>query len=142
MEDLQEINPEIINFLFEEGGVFIFLDVPVGTEFGIDMKIWNTAEHFKGVKMIPPGMHYIHYSTTDNYGEVRPRSGFFHNFKKQEFLVRKWDKKLEDISPIVPTEDEVKRFKDNARNVDKYLGCYPYDIYQRWTSLSNHLHGK
>ena len=47
--------------LFKEGGIFIFLDFPVGSEFGIDLHSWNTGEKFKGVKMIPPGMHYIYY---------------------------------------------------------------------------------
>ena len=47
--------------LFKEGAIFIFLDFPVGSEFGIDLQSWNTGEKFRGVKMIPPGMHYIYY---------------------------------------------------------------------------------
>ena len=47
--------------LLKEGGTFIFLDVPPGMEFGIDLKIWTTGDQFKGVKMIPPGAHYIHF---------------------------------------------------------------------------------
>ena len=47
--------------LFEEGAVIFFLDVPVGTEFGIDLNSWNTGEKFKGIKMIPPGVHYVYY---------------------------------------------------------------------------------
>lgn len=30
---------------------------------------------------------------------MAPRIGFFHDFKKCEFLVKKWDSKEEDISP-------------------------------------------
>lgn len=40
------------------------------------------------------------FSATDEHGELAPRVGFFHNFKKSDFLVKKWDKKLEDLSPI------------------------------------------
>ena len=47
--------------LFKEGAIFIFLDFPVGSEFGIDLHSWNTGDKFRGVKMIPPGMHYIYY---------------------------------------------------------------------------------
>ncbi len=56
-----QIDQESALKLFEEGAVLFLLDVPVGTEFGIDMNSWNTGEKFKGVKMIPPGLHYVHY---------------------------------------------------------------------------------
>lgn len=47
--------------LLVEGATLVMLDVPVGTEFGIDLKSWNTLDSFKGIKMIPPGFHYVHY---------------------------------------------------------------------------------
>ena len=47
--------------LFGEGGVLVILDMPVGTEFGIDYNSWNIGPRFKGVKMIPPGVHFIHF---------------------------------------------------------------------------------
>ena len=56
-----EIEPEVALRLFEDGATIIFLDVPVTTEIGIDFQSWNTAEKFKGIKMIPPGVHYIYY---------------------------------------------------------------------------------
>lgn len=56
-----EMDPEVARNLFEEGAVFVLLDVPVGTEFGIDMNTWNTGQRFKGVKMIPPGIHFIYF---------------------------------------------------------------------------------
>ena len=47
--------------LFEVGAMVVFLDVPPGTEIGIDMHSWQTGENFKGIKMIPPGLHYIYF---------------------------------------------------------------------------------
>ncbi len=47
--------------LFHEGGVLYVADTPVGTEFGIDYNSWNTGERFKGVKMIPPGLHFVFF---------------------------------------------------------------------------------
>lgn len=35
----------------------------------------------------------------DKYGNVAPRSGFFHFFNQSEVLVKKWDTYAEDISP-------------------------------------------
>lgn len=34
----------------------------------------------------------------DEFGELAPRIGFFHDFQKEEFLVKRWDNKNEDIS--------------------------------------------
>lgn len=55
------IEQEIAKRLLVEGATLIFLNVPVGSKFGIDMKTWDTGEKFKGIKMIPPGLHMIHY---------------------------------------------------------------------------------
>ena len=38
---------------------FLKLDVPPKTEIGIDVHSWNTGEKFMGIKMIPPGIHYV-----------------------------------------------------------------------------------
>ncbi len=51
--------------LFEEGATLIFLNVPEGTEFGIDYNTWTVGERFKGVKMIPPGVHFVYYSAVN-----------------------------------------------------------------------------
>lgn len=37
-------------------------------------------------------------SAVDSEGDTAPRIGFVHNFKKSEFLVKKWDSAIEDIS--------------------------------------------
>lgn len=48
--------------LFDYGATLIFIDVPEGTEFGIDSNAWSVGPKFKGVKMIPPGVHFIYFS--------------------------------------------------------------------------------
>ena len=45
----------------QQGAVLLALDVPLGSEFGMDYKAWQTASKFKGVKMIPEGIHYVYY---------------------------------------------------------------------------------
>ena len=47
--------------LFDAGAMLVLLDVPPGTEIGIDMHSWQTGEKFKGIKMIPPGIHFIYF---------------------------------------------------------------------------------
>ena len=38
------------------------------------------------------------FSVVSSEGDVAPRVGFVHNFKKSEFVVKKWDSAIEDIS--------------------------------------------
>ena len=38
------------------------------------------------------------FSAINSDGDVAPRVGFVHNFKKSEFVVKKWDSAIEDIS--------------------------------------------
>ncbi len=70
--------------LFVQGSTYwqfaAFLDVPEGTEFGIDYHRWHVGPRFKGVKMIPPGLHYFHFSVVNRREDTRqsaPRVGFF-----------------------------------------------------------------
>lgn len=136
------IDQNLAKRLLVEGGTFVFLNVPSGTEFGIDMKMWNTGEKFRGVKMIPPGIHFIHYSPSDVYGMVSPKVGFFHNFKRSEFLVRKWDKAKEDISLELVSQTEVVGLKDNIEALDQFLGPYPFDVWKKWSFLTSYITGK
>ncbi|KAG5875426.1 hypothetical protein JTB14_005324 [Gonioctena quinquepunctata] len=125
--------------LLEEGAFLIFLGVPEGTEFGIDMKSWNTGEKFRGVKMIPPGIHFIFYSAVSNTGDTAPRTGFFKNFRKSEVLVKKWDNAKECISSETVAEEEVVKLKDNIMALDGFLGPYPYTIRDKWLSLISYV---
>lgn len=68
------MDQDVAKKLFLEGGTFVFLGVPPETQFGIDMQCWNTEEDFRGIKMIPPGLHYVHYSAVSKgTGDVSPR---------------------------------------------------------------------
>ncbi|XP_026322049.1 protein AAR2 homolog isoform X2 [Hyposmocoma kahamanoa] len=126
--------------LLVEGGTFVFLGVPQETQFGIDMQCWNTEEDFRGIKMIPPGLHYIHYSAVSKgTGDVSPRSGFMHYFQKKEFLVKMWDKKTEDMSKEEISDESIQRLKDNLLNLDRHLAPYPYEIWQKWKLLCSQI---
>ncbi|XP_021919236.1 protein AAR2 homolog isoform X2 [Zootermopsis nevadensis] len=132
-----EIDQNLARRLVLEGATLVFLDVPRGTEFGIDMKSWNTGEKFRGVKMIPPGFHYVYYNAVDSEGDTAPRIGFVHNFKKSEFLVKKWDSAIEDISSAEVSFEELSRIREDLLNLDRFLGPYPFDVWKRWKDLTS-----
>ncbi|XP_069682395.1 protein AAR2 homolog [Periplaneta americana] len=139
MSDCLEIDQDLARRLLLEGATLVFLDVPQGTEFGIDMKSWNTGEKFKGVKMIPPGLHYVYYNAINKDGDTAPRVGFIHNFKKSEFVAKKWDPETEDISTTEVSEEQISRIKADLLNLDKFLGPYPFDVWKRWKNLTNKI---
>lgn len=127
--------------LVKEGGTFVLKNVPKGSEFGIDMVSFNVGEKFKGLKMIPPGLHFINYSAVSTYdNSVAPKSGFFHFFKPKEMLVKSWDVQEEDVSQEVTSEEETQRFRDNLMgDLDQFLAPYDYQVYQRWKSLTDYI---
>jgi len=126
--------------LFDYGATFVFLDVPEGTEFGMDCNVWTVGPKFKGVKMIPPGLHFIHFSPVSrtSEGDVGHRSGFFFDFKAEEVVVRSWNREEETMrdveDPHIPSNVETSRKKE----LDPFLAPYPYENHKKWISLTNH----
>lgn len=48
--------------LVKQGASLLLLGVPPSTSFGIDQQMFVVGPNFKGVKMMPPGPHFIYYS--------------------------------------------------------------------------------
>ena len=110
-----DVAPEMVEKLYREGSFYIVKDLPVKTEFGIDMKSWNTGDKFLGLKMIPAGVHYIYYNVLGKDGSVSPRRGFFLHFVPGEVTVHRYDKSTEEIVDDVPEEDQ-ERIKNNLNS--------------------------
>lgn len=53
--------------VFSESGFLILLDVPQGTEVGIDFNYWSVGPRFRGIKLIPPGFHFVYYRSVEVY---------------------------------------------------------------------------
>ncbi|KAI5698527.1 hypothetical protein M8J76_012408 [Diaphorina citri] len=134
-----EMSPELAKKLFHEGAILLVLNIPSSTEFGIDMKSWTTGHKFKGIKMIPPGYHYVYYNAVNSHGDVAPRIGFFHKFQPQEVVVKIWNSDKEELEDKVVTDEELQRIKNDQQNLDSYLGAYPYDVLELWTKLTTHI---
>jgi hypothetical protein len=67
------MDPETAKRLFETGSTLILLDVPPTTEIGIDVQSWRSGAEFKGIKMIPSGLHFIYWSPVSKEGATGPR---------------------------------------------------------------------
>ena len=65
-----DIPADYAQWLFDNGATLVFLDLPTGSEFGIDYNYYEVGPQFKGVKMIPPGIHFIYYRSVVNHSTI------------------------------------------------------------------------
>ncbi|KAG0344856.1 a1-alpha2 repression [Podila humilis] len=149
--------------LFKAGAILLVLDAPQNQlEFGIDVNCWNTGPKFKGIKIIPPGAHFVYYSlhTSKNKptepqdesgtmevteggptgGDVR--IGFWHVFESGEVVVMKWNAYNEEME-LETDKEQIARYKAGIEEFDQFLGAYPLlppeSTYPAWVKISNHI---
>ncbi|KAL2457528.1 AAR2 protein family [Forsythia ovata] len=134
------MDPDTALGLVKHGATLLVLDVPQYTLVGIDTQMFSTGPHFKGIKMIPPGVHFIYYSSSNREGsEFSPIIGFFIDASPSQVIVRKWDQKEEHFVKLC--EEEEERYSDAVRRLefDKNLGPYTLTHYGEWKCLSNYI---
>ncbi|KAI9292754.1 AAR2-domain-containing protein [Neoconidiobolus thromboides FSU 785] len=128
---------------FQQGGKLVFLNCPKDFEFGIDFSNWIVGPKFMGLKFIPPGIHFIYYSIVDKTGHTGIRNGFFHYFKKEQIIVKKWNEYNEEVYKDNELEPELNdRIKYNIQSFDPNLGTYPItqsDVYKKWKQLTRYV---
>ena len=58
---IQSLGADQRNALAAQGATLLLLDVPAGTTIGIDFTSYTAGDKFAGLKMIPPGLHFLSY---------------------------------------------------------------------------------
>ncbi|CAG8676543.1 2159_t:CDS:2 [Cetraspora pellucida] len=137
------MDQETAQALFNKGAFLLFLNAPEGLEFGIDYNSWQTGPRFKGVKLIPPGLHFVYYSTSDKSGTSGLRSGFFKFYESKEVVIKYWDPQIEDVKKDDETDSEqIEHLKLDMREFDPFLGTYPLTPstdWKKWVNLTNYI---
>ncbi|CAN9515531.1 unnamed protein product [Ophioblennius macclurei] len=138
-----DMDQDVARRLFEEGATLVLLGVPQGTELGLDCKSWKVGPRFRGVKMIPPGLHFLHYASVNSPtcgSEIGPKMGLFLTLKPRDVILANWDAKEEDLDfSASENEEEVSRIRDSLQELDPFLGPYPYEVMRKWVSLSDRI---
>ncbi|TXG72597.1 hypothetical protein EZV62_001176 [Acer yangbiense] len=134
------MDPDAALELVKHGITLLLLDVPQYTLVGIDTQMFAVGPAFKGIKMIPPGVHFVFYSSSSRDGkEFSPIIGFFIDAGPSEVIVRKWDQQEERLVKV--SEEEEVRYVQAVRSLefDRQLG--PYTLIQDgdWKRLSNYI---
>ena len=88
--------------------------------------------------MLPPGVHFFHYSIKGSSG-LSPQSAFFHTFSPKEILVRRWNGRSAAFEKVDQLTEENVKMEENLRNLDTNFGPYPFETYKKWCGLSSNL---
>lgn len=135
-----EIDPEQAKLLYlNHCAILILEDLPIGSEFGFDLVSYQVGEKFKGVKLIPPGIHFIYASALDRRNNRHgPRSGFYHVFNSKSILIKRWSSADEDFDDSYnPSYEETERYRTNLLDLDRFLAPYRFSS---WASYSRLVH--
>lgn len=92
-ENLKMGNEEAVR-RFREGACVLVLDFPAETDFGIDVRSWTVSSKFKGLKMVPAGIHLLYWDA----GHGLTQGMWFHA-RPSQVLVLQWDASIEDFAP-------------------------------------------
>ncbi|XP_020523331.1 protein AAR2 homolog isoform X5 [Amborella trichopoda] len=134
------MNSETALRLVKNGGTILMLDVPRFTLIGIDTQVFSAGPNFKGIKMIPPGPHFVYYSSSNKDGsEYAPIIGFFVYISPSEVIVRKWIQQEERL--VMLSEDEEECYSMAVKNLefDHQLGPYGLIQFWDWIHISNYV---
>eukprot|EP00850_Spirogloea_muscicola_P021903 SM000267S09854 [mRNA] locus=s267:126196:129940:+ [translate_table: standard] len=104
---------------------------------------------FKGMKMIPPGPHFVYYRAASRLietfrllhgADVAPVIGFFVHLARAQVLVRRWNPQEERLVALHDTAEE-ERYVLGVRNFDfdSFLGPYNVDHFGTWQRLSSFI---
>lgn len=115
--DSCDMAQELARKRFENGAFLIIVGIPSDTEFGMDLTTHQVGEMFRGIKMIPPGPHFVYTAASDSALRV----GFLHYFHSSEVIIREWDEEKEELRNYTKDDLHVQitRIQENIREIDK-----------------------
>ncbi|KAF3778832.1 AAR2-like protein [Nymphaea thermarum] len=140
------MDAEMAMELVKKGATLLLLDVPQHTLIGVDIQacmkcppllfspslfslnvnmVFAAGPKFCGIKMIPPGPHFIYYSAADRAGNTfSPITGFFIDASASQVIVRKWN----------GTEEKFVKLLE-----DEQLGPYALEHFREWKQISGYI---
>jgi hypothetical protein len=80
------------------------------------MQVFMVGPRFQGVKMIPPGMHFLSWQPAPQSGVAPVPVGSFLSCGAQQVVVRRWDPQQETLVAL-PDPEEVRSTRGARRHV-------------------------
>ncbi|CAO2658269.1 Nn.00g059920.m01.CDS01 [Neocucurbitaria sp. VM-36] len=103
----------------------LLLNLPPNALAGIDLLSFTTSSRFRGIKNVPPGLHFV-FAASNSAFSVRQGAWFYvtPGTGSPQVFVKKWDEKTETL--VAETaQTEVLRWKANLGSIWKD-GLTPY----------------
>ncbi|KAJ4309431.1 hypothetical protein N0V94_008938 [Neodidymelliopsis sp. IMI 364377] len=103
----------------------LLLNLPQNALAGIDLLSFTSSPRFKGVRNLPPGLHFI-FAASDSALSVRQGAWFYVSpgTGSPQVFVKRWDAHAEDLVAET-SQTEVLRWKANLGSIWKE-GLTPY----------------
>lgn len=73
----------------------------------------------------------------NTHGDLAPRAGFLWFTHKSEIMVKKWNEP-NGLFEDEPAEEAAK-LKMSLKELDRSLGPYPYEVWDKWKSLTDQI---
>uniref|UniRef100_A0A6B2L7F2 AAR2 splicing factor homolog n=1 Tax=Arcella intermedia TaxID=1963864 RepID=A0A6B2L7F2_9EUKA len=136
------MNQDVANRVVGEWATLLMRGAPLGLHLGIDNNEWIIDVNFKGLKLIPPGIHFIYYGLSPPHGGQRnPRKSFWVKLDLRQVEIQDWDPLTEQFEITKETPEQVERLVLGVRNFDfdRHLGAYPLEKFPKWRAFTSHL---
>lgn len=101
-----DLDPDTAKSLAASAAYAVMLDVPQGTMVGVDQKAFAVGPKFKGLKMVPPGVHFFSWQAAGPGNQFAPTVSCFVHLEAQRAHVWRWDASAE-VAVAVADDDEV-----------------------------------
>lgn len=118
--------------LVQNGASVLCLNCPDKLQFGFDQMSWTIGPKFRGMKMIPPGIHFIHYCP---HAATQGKVGQFVSLESKQVMVLMWNEDDETLHEV--EGEEAERFAAGVRrmNFDAGMAPYPFKQCAEWPAL-------
>jgi len=112
----------------------IFNNIPSDWIVGIDLQFFNTNHILKGIKLIPDGIHIIHFAKDQS----SIRHGFYINAKEGDVIICYWDEKEEKM--LIDEEiGELNITKEMSKLSEYYAFMISYPPDADWKKLTKYI---
>ncbi|CCH46630.1 hypothetical protein BN7_6225 [Wickerhamomyces ciferrii] len=112
----------------------IFNNIPENWLVGIDLQFFNTNNILKGIKLIPDGIHILHFAKDQS----SIRQGFYINAKEGDIILVYWDSQEEKI--LVDEEiGEININKELSKISEYYSFMINYPNDEHWEALTKYI---
>lgn len=116
---------------------FFPLSMPQGVEFGWNLMIFDCGPKFRGIGMIPKGLHFVCYSCG-----MGLRQGYFIDLTAHDVLLRSWDPQSESLSTSnVLSQGSTEEFMKTLYRgeLNEFIGAYNIDDHHTWLNLTKFI---